>query len=104
MTTHPPHIPAVSKPAPSPAKRYVQLTAGILLIISAPIVMPLPGPAGTFVFAGGMILILRNSYRARLRWARLKRGWPRTGAFVDRVMRRPSALRRHARDKAVAEN
>ena len=92
------------KPAPSPAKRYAQLTGGVLLVIAAPIVAPLPGPAGTLLFAGGMILILRNSYWARRRWARLKRGWPRTGGFVDRAMRRGSALRRHARDKAAPEN
>lgn len=63
---------------------------------------PLPGPGGIFLFAGGMILILRNSHRAKLKWARLKRRWPRTGHMVDRVMRRQSALRRHARAKAAA--
>ena len=87
---------------PHPAKRYAQLTAGVLLVIGAGVVAPLPGPGGAFLFAGGMILILRNSHWARQRWARLKRRFPRIGGFVDRALRRGSALRRHARDKALA--
>ena len=90
-----------------PVSRIVQLALGVLLIIGAGIVGPLPGPGGIFLFAGGLILILRNSLWARRKFARAKRRWPRTGALLDRAMRRPSALRRHARDnarsKAVAD-
>jgi hypothetical protein len=81
--------------------RAAQLGLGGVLIIGAGIMGPLPGPGGIFLFAGGMILILRNSRRAKTKWARLKRRWPRTGHMVDRVMRRPSALRRHGRAKAA---
>ncbi len=81
--------------------RVAQLSLGGVLIVGAAIMGPLPGPGGVFLFAGGMILILRNSQRAKSKWARLKRRWPRTGNMVDRVMRRPSALRRHARAKAA---
>ncbi|KQN07682.1 hypothetical protein QP178_17915 [Sphingomonas aurantiaca] len=84
----------------SPILRIGQLVLGVLLILGAPILAPLPGPAGIFLFAGGMVLILRNSSWARLKWARLKRRWPRAGHFVDRMMRRQSAMRRHARAKA----
>lgn len=84
----------------SPLLRLGQLVIGALLIVAAPILAPLPGPAGIFLFAGGMVLILRNSRWARLKWARLKRRWPRTGHFVDRMMRRQSAMRRHERAKA----
>jgi len=80
--------------------RIGQLALGGLLIVVAPALAPVPGPAGIFLFAGGMVLVLRNSPRARRRWARLKRRWPRTGHLVDRVMRRRSALRRHTRSKA----
>jgi hypothetical protein len=90
------------KPARHPVLRITQLVLGVLLIIGAAIMGPLPGPGGIFLFAGGMILILRNSRLAKLKWARLKRRWPKTGHLVDRVMRRPSALRRHARAKAAA--
>ena len=54
-------------PSPrSPAMRTAQLTAGGLLIVGAGVVAPLPGPGGIFLFAGGMVLILRNSRRARV--------------------------------------
>jgi hypothetical protein len=86
-----------------PASRIAQLALGILLIVGAGVMGPLPGPGGIFLFAGGMILILRNSRWAQVRWARLKRRWPRVGHLVDRTMRRPSALRRHARKRAAAE-
>jgi hypothetical protein len=94
---------AAPRPARHPVWRYGQLTLGILLIIGAGVMAPLPGPGGAFLFAGGLILVLRNSAWARLRWARLKRRFPRIGGFVDRMMRRGSALRRRARDKALED-
>lgn len=94
------------KPPPSqrkrhPAIRATQLVVGGLLIVGAGLVSPLPVPVGIFLFSGGMVLILRNSRWAKRRWARLKRRWPRGGHLVDRAMRRPSALRRHARTTAT---
>ena len=79
-----------------PVSRIVQLVIGGLLVVAAPIVGALPGPGGVFVFAGGLILLLRNSLWVRRRWARAKRRWPKLGDIADRVMRRPSALRRRA--------
>jgi hypothetical protein len=83
----------------SPVLRYTQLTLGGVLIVAAPLASPLPGPGGIALFAGGLILVLRNSRRARVQWARLKRRWPRAGGLVDRAMRRRSALRRRARER-----
>lgn len=80
-----------------------QLALGGLLVILAPLASPLPGPGGILLFAGGLILILRNSRSARLRFARLKRRWPRTGGLVDRAMRRPSTLRRRERDRLARQ-
>jgi len=82
-----------------PMMRIAQLVLGGLLLFGALLVGPLPGPGGIFLFAGGLILILRNSRWAQVRFARAKRRWPRLGRLIDRTMRRPSALRRHARDK-----
>jgi hypothetical protein len=86
-----------------PVSRYAQLVLGGLLIIGAAILGPLPGPGGIFLFAGGLVLILRNSRWAQVRFARAKRRWPKTGQLIDRTMRRPSALRRHARDKMARD-
>lgn len=77
------------------------MVLGVLLIIAAPVVGLLPGPGGVFVFAAGLVLVLKASRWARLRWARAKRRWPKIGNLADRAMRRPSALRRHARAKAA---
>ena len=82
-----------------PTIRIAQLIAGGLLIVASCIIAPLPGPGGIFFFAGGLVLILRNSRWAQVKFARLKRRWPRIGHIVDVAMRRPSALRRRARDR-----
>ncbi|WP_445192517.1 hypothetical protein ACT009_00810 [Sphingomonas sp. Tas61C01] len=89
-------------PAPRhPAMRIAQLTLGGLLMIGAALIGPLPGPGGIFLFAGGLILLLRNSRKARSIFVRAKRRWPKIGHLLDRTMRRPSALRRHAIAKAA---
>ncbi|HVI99054.1 MAG TPA: hypothetical protein VM657_08315 [Sphingomonas sp.] len=81
-----------------PAVRIALLAIGTLLILSTPIVGPLPGPGGIFVFAGGLTLVLRNSLWARRRFARLKRRWPKMGEMADHGLRRRSFRRRRARD------
>lgn len=73
------------------------LGLGWLLVVLSPIVGALPGPGGIFVFAGGLILLLRNSCWARRQYVRFKRRFPRIGGACDKVMRRGSALRRHRR-------
>lgn len=98
----PVQMPAKPRPAPHPAVKTAMFVAGVLLIVASPAVGLLPGPGGIFVFAGGLVLVLRTSRWARRRWARFKRRFPRVGDLADRVMRRPSALRRHARAKAAA--
>ena len=85
----------------SHAKRIALLSLGLVLIALAPVIGILPGPGGIFVFAAGLVLVLRSSAWARRRWARVKRRWPRLGGLADRTMRRGSALRRHARDRAL---
>ena len=74
--------------------------AGGTLMVVAPITAPLPGPAATFLFVGGLLLVLRNSHRARTRFVRGKRRYPRVGALLDRLMRRGSAQRRRERTEA----
>jgi hypothetical protein len=84
-----------------PVSRYAQLALGGVLIVAAAAIAPLPGPGGIFPLAGGLILILRNSPGARVRFARAKRRWPRVGHACDVAMRRQSALRRRARARAA---
>ena len=78
------------------ASRPLQLTLAVVLILVSPIVGLVPGPGGMFVFAGGLVLLLRNSRWARRRFAQVKRRWPWLGALLDRGLRRGSAQRRRA--------
>ena len=82
-----------------PASRPLQLVLAGLLIILSPIVGLLPGPGGVFVFAGGLVLLLRNSRWARRHFARAKKRWPKVGALADRGLRRGSAQRRRAMEQ-----
>ena len=82
-----------------PIVSWLQIGVGILLWLLIPVIGPIPGPGGIFLFAGGLVLILRNSHWARVRWARTKRRWPRLGTAADRIMRRRSDQRRRARAK-----
>ena len=84
-----------------PVLRIVLLVLGVLLILSTPIVGPIPGPGGIIVFAAGLTLVLRNSRWARRQFARAKRRWPRIGAYADRGLRRRSAQRRRERDERL---
>lgn len=93
---------AMSRRQRHPALRTALMVLGVLLIILSAFVGPLPGPGGIFVFAGGLVLVLQNSYWARVRFARAKRRWPKVGHFADRVLRRQSARRRRERAALVA--
>lgn len=80
------------------------LALGALLILATPVVAVLPGPVGIFTFAAGLALILRNSRRARRRFARTMRRFPRMRALSDRALRRPSAKRRRLRADLLASS
>ncbi|WP_254601845.1 hypothetical protein [Sphingomonas bacterium] len=74
------------------------LILGGLLVALAPVVGLLPGPGGIFLFAGGLVLLLRNSAWIKRHYARLTRKYPRLGRISNRALRRESARRRRLRD------
>lgn len=76
--------------------RLPLLILGWLLIVLTPVVGILPGPGGIFVFAGGLILLLRNSMWVKRLYARLKLRYPRLGHHADRTLRRPTWRRKQA--------
>ncbi|WP_294390207.1 hypothetical protein [uncultured Sphingomonas sp.] len=73
------------------------LCLGWFLVVLSPVVGALPGPGGIFVFAAGLVLLLRNSCWARRQYVLFKRRFPRFGHACDTVMRRGSTLRRRER-------
>jgi hypothetical protein len=76
-----------------PAVRFGMLLLGCLLMITAPIVSPLPGPGGIILFALGLGMALRNSLWAKRRYVRFKRKRPKVGGTIDWWMRKRSRQR-----------
>jgi hypothetical protein len=74
--------------------RNLLVVAGVLLMILAVIVGPLPGPGFIPLFLGGLTLLLRYATWSKRLYVRLKRRWPKHGAFADKGLRRASAKRR----------
>lgn len=85
-----------------PIVRQILFLFGWLLIAIAPLVGAIPGPGGVFVFAAGLGLILKYSGWAKRQYVKFKRRHPNKGRWADWGMRRESAKRREARDKAIA--
>lgn len=79
--------------------RFALFLLGCLLLVLTPIIGLLPGPGGIILFPIGMALTLQNSIWAKRIYGRFKRRHPRYAAWSDRLMRRPSALRRRAAEK-----
>ena len=70
--------------------RMAQFGAGAILVTFGPLLLgpTTPGPFGTLAFAGGLVLMLRNSRRARRRYVILKRRHPRFGHYAEIALRR----------------
>src|SRR5215210_633904 len=84
-----------------PVVEWAMFVVGILLLIAALIVGPLPGPGGVFFAVPGLILVLKSSMWARRRYVKFKRWRPKImgrrltpGRWTDLALRRRSALRR----------
>lgn len=85
-------------PSPSPFRRFMrsppmrmlQVGVGAILVIFGPLILgpTTPGPFGTLAFAGGLVLMLRNSRWARRRYVILKRRHPKFGHYAEIALRR----------------
>lgn len=84
----------------NPAVRLALFILGVAFMIVSPLAGLLPGPGGIIVFAIGLGLALRSSLWAKRNYVRFKRIQPRVGSITDWGLRRKSAKRRSARDKA----
>ena len=99
----PPHIARMAKRSlyqrlrSNAQMRTALFILGILLMIVAVIIGPLPGPGFLIVFPVGLMLCLQNSAWAKRVYVRFKRRHPRYAGWTDRIMQRASAARRRAR-------
>jgi hypothetical protein len=92
----PPTSRFVKKPLPL-LIRTALVILGVLIMAVSPVIGAIPGPGGIFVFAAGLVLVLRNSPWALAHFARIKRRFPRFGHYADIALRRRSARRRRER-------
>ena len=86
----------------NPLVRTLLFLLGALIMLLSPLVGVIPGPGGVFVFAAGLMLVLKNSDYARKVFARTKRRWPRFGHCADMALRRRSWRRRRERERDIA--
>jgi hypothetical protein len=83
-----------------PAVRTALFLVGILLMLLGPLVGILPGPGGVIVFAAGLALTLKYSEWAKRQYVRFKKKHPKKGGWADWGLRRRSARRREAIERA----
>jgi len=69
-------------------KRFGLVALGFLVIGFGVLIAPLPGPGGIPVIVVGLMIVLRNSFKARRQFVRLNRAYPRTLYPIRRLLRR----------------
>ena len=73
------------------AARFLRLFLvglGVLVVIAGFLIAPLPGPMGLPVVVVGLMLILRNSFKARKQFVRFQQAHPKLVFPVRRLLRR----------------
>lgn len=69
-------------------KRLGLVVLGLVIIVLGILIAPLPGPGGLPVIVVGLMIVLRNSFKARRQFVRLHRAYPKTLYPVRRLLRR----------------
>ena len=61
---------------------------GFLIVLLGILLSPIPGPGGIPVIALGLVVILRNSYKAKKMFVRAQLRWPRALSPLRRLLRK----------------
>ena len=69
-------------------KRVGMVVLGLAIILLGILISPLPGPGGIPVIVVGLMIVLRNSFKARRQFVRLQRAHPRFVSPIRRLLRR----------------
>jgi hypothetical protein len=69
-------------------KRFGMVLLGLAIIAAGILIAPLPGPGGIPVIVVGLMVVLRNSFKARRQFVRLQRAHPRVLSPIRRLLRR----------------
>jgi hypothetical protein len=68
--------------------RVVLVALGLILIVAGFLIAPLPGPLGVPLTVAGLMLVLRNSFRARKQFVRFQHAHPKLLFPLRRLLRR----------------
>lgn len=69
-------------------KRAGLVLLGLLIVVAGIAIAPLPGPGGIPVIVVGLMIVLKNSFKARRQFVRLHRAHPRMISPIRRLLRR----------------
>ena len=69
-------------------KRGGLVLLGFAIIAFGILIAPLPGPGGIPVIVVGLMVVLRNSFKARRQFVKLHRAYPKTLYPIRRLLRR----------------
>ncbi|WP_374579238.1 PGPGW domain-containing protein [Phenylobacterium sp.] len=72
--------------------RFGLVVLGFLIILAGIAIAPLPGPGGIPVIVVGLMVVLRNSFKARRQFVRLHQAHPRVISPIRRMLRRNPRL------------
>ena len=68
--------------------RWLLIGLGVILIAMGVAIAPLPGPLGVPLVVVGLMLVLRNSFKARRQFVRIQHAHPKMIFPIRRLMRR----------------
>ena len=69
-------------------KRTGMVLLGFAIIAAGILIAPIPGPGGIPVIVVGLMVVLRNSFKARRQFVRLHRAHPKVLSPIRRLLRR----------------
>ncbi|WP_423353151.1 PGPGW domain-containing protein [Phenylobacterium sp. VNQ135] len=61
---------------------------GAAIVIAGVLIAPLPGPGGIPVIVVGLMIVLRNSFKAKRQFVKFQRAHPKTVYPIRRLLRR----------------
>ncbi|RAK61763.1 hypothetical protein DJ021_09855 [Phenylobacterium hankyongense] len=68
--------------------RFLLLTLGSVIMLAGLVLAPLPGHIGLPLLVVGLMIVLRNSFRAKRQFVRMQRAHPKMVFPIRRLMRR----------------
>ena len=68
--------------------RVALAVLGVLIVLAGILIAPLPGPMGLPIVVVGLMLVLRNSFKARRQFVRFQHAHPKLVFPIRRLLRR----------------